>query len=739
MSGRTDTVLDEYGRAVPGASVYVYNADNTDASIFSDKAQLLPIVQPVQTDEFGTFTYYAEDGYYREDIWYGGKLRYRQAGVAIGAVENILIDAVARAENDAAIAAAAAALIGAGGINFTVDSNLVVRPEANGGTNAIGLAAACAAASAAGGEVALSPNTAYTIDREVVVPVGVNIRGPASASIKLRDQITATLTSGFSSGTGAKSFNVNGAQASQFVVGQTVMVLKPDGSGTISPNDSFSHAGRQITAIVNNGGGSYTITIGAGPQVTAHVTGDIMASTCHLLRCLGSNILQGFTVDGNQANNLYAHWITSAMIAQEGDGVRKIGLTFKDTPSDAFLCGGPSGGEVYGSWTLFCKFTNIANNGCHYGNARQIYAFGNRYVGICKRFLLPLEQGGSGPTGRGGHMDGAWIYSNDVADGHFIGNYVEDSICGVGALGTIIGGGAETNDDTIVANNTFVNCEKDLEAILGTKRIAFTGNKCRADYPFSSANGTYAGNIRWTNHQAVSCAGDPADGRIENISVVGNIIKNGCINLDRVRGFQVNGNSIDNRELNASGNSSTEFMGILLYNYEGGVVKGNTVMGSYASLWLQNSNLGANYCRDTLIEGNLFLYPYLRGMSGFLTGPSTLTGTVLRGNIIRGDTAATKEDGSTVIPTDGTGGWRGLTLFTGLQVDHNRIEFNNAGGAAAFDTTIDPATNLARRWNIVNGAFELFSNFANDGAAATGNVAVGGMYRNGSGLQQRVS
>jgi hypothetical protein len=37
----------------------------------------------VTTDEFGTFSYYAADDYYREDTWFGGKLRFKEI-VAIG-------------------------------------------------------------------------------------------------------------------------------------------------------------------------------------------------------------------------------------------------------------------------------------------------------------------------------------------------------------------------------------------------------------------------------------------------------------------------------------------------------------------------------------------------------------------------------------------------------------------------------------------------------------------------------
>jgi hypothetical protein len=72
----TDQVLDEYQRPVPGAQIYV-----TDTLTLGN-AQLtidgtVPLAQPVIADEFGFYTYWANDGIYQEDIWFSGKLRYK--------------------------------------------------------------------------------------------------------------------------------------------------------------------------------------------------------------------------------------------------------------------------------------------------------------------------------------------------------------------------------------------------------------------------------------------------------------------------------------------------------------------------------------------------------------------------------------------------------------------------------------------------------------------------------------
>jgi hypothetical protein len=69
---RIGSVTDEYSRPVPGATIYVYNEDGTAAALVS------PVAQPIVTDAFGTYTYQARRGLYREDIHYAGKLRYKE-------------------------------------------------------------------------------------------------------------------------------------------------------------------------------------------------------------------------------------------------------------------------------------------------------------------------------------------------------------------------------------------------------------------------------------------------------------------------------------------------------------------------------------------------------------------------------------------------------------------------------------------------------------------------------------
>lgn len=89
MSLRQSQVVDEYGRPVPGATIYVFNPDTSSATLTSDGTA--PLGQPVSTDEFGFYSYYAADNYYREDTYYGGKLRYKEL-VGVGVGTNFLAD-----------------------------------------------------------------------------------------------------------------------------------------------------------------------------------------------------------------------------------------------------------------------------------------------------------------------------------------------------------------------------------------------------------------------------------------------------------------------------------------------------------------------------------------------------------------------------------------------------------------------------------------------------------------------
>lgn len=80
MSRYSDTILDSYGRPVPGASVYVYDLADPDTpvleTLLDDAAQ--PLANPLTTDEFGAFYFNADDGEKQLDVWFRGIRRWRE-------------------------------------------------------------------------------------------------------------------------------------------------------------------------------------------------------------------------------------------------------------------------------------------------------------------------------------------------------------------------------------------------------------------------------------------------------------------------------------------------------------------------------------------------------------------------------------------------------------------------------------------------------------------------------------
>lgn len=65
-----DVVQDVQGRAIPGASVYVRDSENSPATIYTPDGE--PVVQPILTSDEGEFAFSAENGSYTVEIVQGG-------------------------------------------------------------------------------------------------------------------------------------------------------------------------------------------------------------------------------------------------------------------------------------------------------------------------------------------------------------------------------------------------------------------------------------------------------------------------------------------------------------------------------------------------------------------------------------------------------------------------------------------------------------------------------------------
>lgn len=75
MDRYTDTVQNEIGNAVAGASVLILDASGQVASLYANRAGTLPLANPVVTDKFGSFTFCAADGLYSARVSIAGVVK----------------------------------------------------------------------------------------------------------------------------------------------------------------------------------------------------------------------------------------------------------------------------------------------------------------------------------------------------------------------------------------------------------------------------------------------------------------------------------------------------------------------------------------------------------------------------------------------------------------------------------------------------------------------------------------
>lgn len=76
MSRYEDQILDEFGRPVPGVSIYVYDDDRALDTLTEDDDS--PLDNPVVSDLNGFFHFNAAAGDKLLEVRYGGKTRYKQ-------------------------------------------------------------------------------------------------------------------------------------------------------------------------------------------------------------------------------------------------------------------------------------------------------------------------------------------------------------------------------------------------------------------------------------------------------------------------------------------------------------------------------------------------------------------------------------------------------------------------------------------------------------------------------------
>jgi len=82
MQNYFDVVQDQHGNAIPGASVFVYDASGLLATLFSDNG-VTPTANPLTTNTDGEYDFFAANGRYSLDIQIAGYAPQNKTGIIL--------------------------------------------------------------------------------------------------------------------------------------------------------------------------------------------------------------------------------------------------------------------------------------------------------------------------------------------------------------------------------------------------------------------------------------------------------------------------------------------------------------------------------------------------------------------------------------------------------------------------------------------------------------------------------
>jgi hypothetical protein len=82
MQNYFDVVQDQHGNAIPGASVFVYDASGLPATLFSDNG-VTPTANPLTTNTDGEYDFFAANGRYSLDIQIAGYAPQNKTGIIL--------------------------------------------------------------------------------------------------------------------------------------------------------------------------------------------------------------------------------------------------------------------------------------------------------------------------------------------------------------------------------------------------------------------------------------------------------------------------------------------------------------------------------------------------------------------------------------------------------------------------------------------------------------------------------
>lgn len=182
MTLYTNNINDQYGRPLDGAIVEVWNVGFTALASITDAGGSPVATSRVETDADGAFTFGATDGIYSLIIYYGGRERFRENAIQVGAgvplPSSILFD-LAADTGAALVGFSQSSSYAAGTVGARLKNTVSVKDKpfnAKGDGTTDDKAAIQAAFNSGAKRVTLPPGT-YVVSGGLTVPNWLHIQG----------------------------------------------------------------------------------------------------------------------------------------------------------------------------------------------------------------------------------------------------------------------------------------------------------------------------------------------------------------------------------------------------------------------------------------------------------------------------------------------------------------------------------------------------------------------------------
>lgn len=463
-------------------------------------------------------------------------------------------DALARKWISGIVADTPTPIVGAVGDGVTVDSAALARAVTTAGV---------------GGVIRLSPGKTYLVDRELTLLAGQTLLGNG-ATIKRCAQIITSTTSVITNGS-TYSFTVATGTGANFSIGQEIAMFN---------GANYTTSNLTIASIV---GDAITTTTAAPLSAGSPWSGTTVVALSFDTINPGNGKVCGLAIDGNKSNWSYYHWeITSEIHPRltAGQSYTIEDCTINNAPGEGIQENGPVGlaNASLHNQIKNNTITNINGNGIHLSSSNGTQVTGN--------FIYNTNLQGAAM----GHNGGCITLSNCVYDVLIADNHLDTGRAGVGQVDS------SDNSYITIVGNTVRNMTVYMLEILGYNAavtdVVITGNRFyNTTIPAAAA--------------LISVGiGDTNTNDFQRITVTGNEFYNAGLELYRITGITVSGNTfgVDYQA------ADTYHDAIKCSNLVDATISGNSTRYGYSGI----NSIAANI--NTTISNNTIYQPYYYGI-----------------------------------------------------------------------------------------------------------------------------